>query len=303
MALLAGEPGGDERREHLGRDQRADHAPAQAEHVAVVVLDGLVGRVGVVRRRRRGCPGTCRPRPRRRRPSRRRSPRARRRRDSDGLGGARARRRGSRPGRSSSCRGRSVSWPSACSVSSTNCFSGNARMVERAGDLHEPLSFGRAPIPARPSAPRRARRRAGRGARGGSSSWCPRPGSTCRNATRVGRLEQQVAGGGDAAADHDLERVVEVDRVGDPDAEPLAEDPQAAPRRLVALLRAVDAVVAGDLAVGAPAAGRGTSPGRAAAASSASRSSALPEASASSEPGCGKSESGRLGARRRGRGR
>ena len=55
----------------------------------------------------------------------------------------------------------------------------------------------------------------------------------------------------------------------------------------VALARAVDRVVAGDLVALAPAAGRGTTSGRARAASRASRSSARPDASASSEPGCG----------------
>ena len=90
----------------------------------------------------------------------------------------------------------------------------------------------------------------------------------------------------DAAADHDLQRVVEVDGVGDPDPEPLAEDAEAAPGRLVAVLRAVHAVVAGDLAVGLQALAeervrvglRGRErrgPAR------------LPEASASSDPGCG----------------
>src|SRR5829696_8397375 len=48
VALLAGVARSQERREHLGRDQRADHPAAHAEHVAVVVLDGLVARVGVM---------------------------------------------------------------------------------------------------------------------------------------------------------------------------------------------------------------------------------------------------------------
>ena len=68
-------------------------------------------------------------------------------------------------------------------------------------------------------------------------------------ATRSRGLEQQVAGGRDAAADDDLLRVEQVDRVGDPDAEPLAEDVEHAQRVGVARLGAVDDVVAGDLAV------------------------------------------------------
>src|ERR687894_1622332 len=49
VAPLAGELRGREHGDDLGRQRRADDAPAEAEHVAVVVLDGLVGRVGVVR--------------------------------------------------------------------------------------------------------------------------------------------------------------------------------------------------------------------------------------------------------------
>src|SRR5829696_5966053 len=48
VALLAGVGCAEESREHLRRDQRADDPPAHAEHVRVVVLDGLVARVGVV---------------------------------------------------------------------------------------------------------------------------------------------------------------------------------------------------------------------------------------------------------------
>ena len=44
------------------------------------------------------------------------------------------------------------------------------------------------------------------------------------------RLEQQLAGARDAAADHDLERVERVDRVGDPDPDPLAQHAQAPQR-------------------------------------------------------------------------
>ena len=53
----------------------------------------------------------------------------------------------------------------------------------------------------------------------------------------------------DAAADDDLLRVEDVDRVGDADAEALAEDVEHAQRVGVAGLGAVDDVVAGDLAV------------------------------------------------------
>ena len=79
--------------------------------------------------------------------------------------------------------------------------------------------------------------------------WRPRPGTVYSCATRFAGLEQQVAGGRDAAADHDLLRVEQVDRVGDPDPEPLAEDVEHAQRVGVARLGAVDDVVAGDLAV------------------------------------------------------
>ena len=69
----------------------------------------------------------------------------------------------------------------------------------------------------RPS-PRRAPRPARRGARAGSSCGARGPGTVYSSATRSRGLEQQVAGGRDAAADDDLLRVEQVDRVGDPDA-------------------------------------------------------------------------------------
>ena len=178
-------------------------------------------------RRRRGCRGTCTPRPRRPRPSRRRSPRARPRPPARPRprGG---RRPGSRPARSSSVPRSTGSWPSAASVSSTNVLEREARMVERAGDPHEPLSllcwlYSCAAISAAPSTPARGPWRASRifvfvaharAARAGTRAV--RAGSSSRSPARR-----------DAAADHDLQRVEEVDRVGDADAEPLAEDPQA----------------------------------------------------------------------------
>ena len=48
MALLAGEVGGHERAHARRGEHRADHARAEGEHVAVVVLDALRGGVGVV---------------------------------------------------------------------------------------------------------------------------------------------------------------------------------------------------------------------------------------------------------------
>ena len=42
--------GAEERGHDLGRDLGADHAAAEAEHVDAVVLDGLMGGVGVVDR-------------------------------------------------------------------------------------------------------------------------------------------------------------------------------------------------------------------------------------------------------------
>ena len=48
VAALAGEPGVQERVHQLARQLAADHAAAEHEHVHVVVLDALVGGVGVV---------------------------------------------------------------------------------------------------------------------------------------------------------------------------------------------------------------------------------------------------------------
>src|SRR5215218_942654 len=52
VALLAAERRAGERLDQLGGDRRPDHAGADAEHVAVVVADALLGRVVVVRHRR-----------------------------------------------------------------------------------------------------------------------------------------------------------------------------------------------------------------------------------------------------------
>ena len=81
----------------------------------------------------------------------------------------------------------------------------------------------------------------------------PAPGTVWRRAVRSAGHEQQVARERHPAADHDLVGVEGVDRVGDPDPEPLAEDPDDVLAVDVALARAVDGVVAGDLvAAGEP---------------------------------------------------
>src|SRR3954454_23928745 len=49
VALLAGEARAREGGDELGRDRGADHARADAEDIAVVVADALLGRVVVVR--------------------------------------------------------------------------------------------------------------------------------------------------------------------------------------------------------------------------------------------------------------
>ena len=79
--------------------------------------------------------------------------------------------------------------------------------------------------------------------------WRPSPGHRVLLRDPLGGVEQQVAGHRDAAADDDLLRVEDVDRVGDPDPEALAEDVEHAQRVGVAGLGAVDDVVARDLAV------------------------------------------------------
>ena len=86
-------------------------------------------------RRRRGCSGTCTPRRPRRRPSRRPAPRGRRRRCAPPRRPA-APCPGSRPGRSTRCRGRSPRAPRAATVSSDHRLQREPRVVERAGDLH-----------------------------------------------------------------------------------------------------------------------------------------------------------------------
>src|SRR3954453_21011132 len=48
VAVLARELGGQIGADDVSREGRADHACAEAQDIAVVVLDGLVGRVGVV---------------------------------------------------------------------------------------------------------------------------------------------------------------------------------------------------------------------------------------------------------------
>ena len=90
---------------HSRGQRRPDHARAQAEHVDVVVLDALVRRVGVVRARGADARHLA---------GRHRHPGARAAHHDGALGAARAHRLGrraracpgSRPGRSSSCRGR-----------------------------------------------------------------------------------------------------------------------------------------------------------------------------------------------------
>ena len=94
------------------------------------------------------------------------------------------------------CRGRSPRGRAATRLQHER-LQREPRVVERAGDPHEPLSFARACVatPGRRSAPRPARRRAARGARSGSWCWCPararrggtraaRPGSSRRSPAR-----------------------------------------------------------------------------------------------------------------------
>ena len=68
----------------------------------------------------------------------------------------------------------------------------------------------------------------------------PTPGRTKRRGDRAGGLQEQLAGGRDAAADDDVLGVEDVDGVGDADAEPLAEDAQRLQGVAVAGLRGGD---------------------------------------------------------------
>ena len=168
--------------------RRPDHASAEAEHVAVVVLDGLVGGVGVMGddgadgrelARRHGHAGAGAAHQHR----------------ALGRRCARPRRPaapcpGSRPGRWTRCRGRSPRARPPRRPRATIGFSGNPAWSNAHGDLHARLpgdgalqvATCRRRTPGRRSAPRRARPRAGRGARSGS--WCsaPGPGTTWRKA-------------------------------------------------------------------------------------------------------------------------
>ena len=75
----------------------------------------------------------------------------------------------------------------------------------------------------------------------------PDPGQDIAGGALPGRLEQQLAGGRDAAPDRNHVGVEGVDHVRDPDAEAPTELRQQPDRDLVAPLGAVDGVVAGDL--------------------------------------------------------
>ena len=128
-----------------------------------------------------------------------------------------------------------------------------ARMVEGAGDPHRRRLLSRAarsgpaPTPARRPSPRRARRPAARGARAGSWSArprpapcggapCARPGTSSRSPASETPPPITTSSGSN-----------DVDRVRDADAEPLAEHAQHVLAVDVALARALDRVVPGDL--------------------------------------------------------
>ena len=202
VAILAGEL-----RRQVGADDVARPAPARSRaRRGRGCCSRRARRTGAPcrcrGRRPRGCSGTCRPRPPRPRRSRRRAPRGRRRRC------ARPRRPaapcpGSRPDRSTRCRGRSTSWPAPATVSSTIAFSGNPAWSNAHAIFTMRLPGDRAlqvltrtprRTPGRRSAPRPARPRAGRGARSGSSCSGPGPGTTWRNAaSRAGSSSRSPA--------------------------------------------------------------------------------------------------------------
>src|SRR5215208_3049561 len=183
VAFLAGVARTEERREHLRGDQRADDPPAHAEHVAVVVLDGLVARVGVVADEGADA-GELAGRDRHARARAADDHRALRLPGEDQLGRAARHVRvvdGVRGVRAQIDR----LVPERGDRLEHELLEREAGMVERAGDLHEPPSspsgvHSWAAIRAAPSTPARGPWRASR-----ILVFVPTPGSTCRNATRL----------------------------------------------------------------------------------------------------------------------
>ena len=204
---------------------------------------------------------------------------------------------GSRPARSSSCRGRSPRARAPSRVSSTSCLSGNPAwsnahaifiVASTASSMTPPVSsaYSCAASSAAPSTPARGPWRARR-----IFVCAPAPGTAWRRAP-------PRAPGRAGARRPRRRRRRSRPRAGRTSLIALAIPiPSRSPRirrqrieRLVALARAVDGVVPGHAAVARRAAGRGTSSASARAAVLARAGRARgPEASPSSEPACGNS--------------